>query len=191
MKVILLFKQLRHLVLCKYCVWASQFNHNFWLIFLCWVGFHIQSLSLSSSWSLVALMSYLNLILSVAKCICSQIKLFKTSNCTRRPLRHFSDNADLPGSLQTGSLPECFRRLPNFFNKILQLWNWKLQSAAKFFKHLWFFSGLIANFYHLILVINSISWKNNTVVKVTPPTKNIVLLFGQPEKVVISISLPN
>ena len=33
--------------------------------------------------------------------------------------------------------------------------------------------------------------KNNTVVKVTPPSKNIVLLFGQPEKVVISISLPN
>ena len=33
--------------------------------------------------------------------------------------------------------------------------------------------------------------KNNTVVKVTPPSKNIVLLFCQPEKVVISISLPN
>ena len=33
--------------------------------------------------------------------------------------------------------------------------------------------------------------KNNTVVKVTPPSKNIVLLFGQPEKVAIAISLPN
>ena len=33
--------------------------------------------------------------------------------------------------------------------------------------------------------------KNNTVVKVTPPSKNMVLLFGQPEKVVISISPPN
>ena len=37
--------------------------------------------------------------------------------------------------------------------------------------------------------------KNNTVVKVTPPSKNIVLLlgleFGQPEKVVISIFPPN
>ena len=33
--------------------------------------------------------------------------------------------------------------------------------------------------------------KHNTVVKVTSPSKNIVLLFGQPEKVVISISLPN
>ena len=32
--------------------------------------------------------------------------------------------------------------------------------------------------------------KNNTVVKVTPPSKNIVLSFCQPEKVVI-ISLPN
>ena len=31
--------------------------------------------------------------------------------------------------------------------------------------------------------------KNSTVVKVTPLGKNIVLLFGQPEKVVISISL--
>ena len=33
--------------------------------------------------------------------------------------------------------------------------------------------------------------KNNTVVKVTLPSKNIVLLFCQPERVVISISLPN
>ena len=41
--------------------------------------------------------------------------------------------------------------------------------------------------------------KNNTVVKVTPPSKNIViffvsfwsLFFGQPEKVVMPISLPN
>ena len=29
--------------------------------------------------------------------------------------------------------------------------------------------------------------KNNIVVKVTPPSKNIVLLFGQPEKEVISM----
>ena len=36
-----------------------------------------------------------------------------------------------------------------------------------------------------------ISHENNTVVKVTPPSKNIVLLFGQPEKVGISIYLPN
>ena len=33
--------------------------------------------------------------------------------------------------------------------------------------------------------------KNNTVVKIAPPSKNIVLLFGQLEKVVISISVPN
>ena len=33
--------------------------------------------------------------------------------------------------------------------------------------------------------------KNNTVVKVPPPSKNIVLLFGQPKAIVISISLPN
>ena len=33
--------------------------------------------------------------------------------------------------------------------------------------------------------------KNNTVVKVTTPSKDIVLLFGEPEKVTISISLPN
>ena len=36
-----------------------------------------------------------------------------------------------------------------------------LQSAAKLFEHLRFFSVLIANFYHLMLVINRINPKDN------------------------------
>ena len=45
--------------------------------------------------------------------------------------------------------------------------------------------------FFIIIYINVSHEKNNTVVKVTPPSKNMVLLFGQPEKVVISISPPS
>ena len=44
---------------------------------------------------------------------------------------------------------------------------------------------------HTIICEHNLMKKNNTVVKVTPPSKNTVLMFGQPEKVVISFSLPN
>ena len=39
--------------------------------------------------------------------------------------------------------------------------------------------------------VNKSHEKSNTVVKVTPPSKNIVFLFGQPEKAIISISPTN
>ena len=51
--------------------------------------------------------------------------------------------------------------------------------------------GKKKSLYENIMQIDVSHEKNNTVVKVTPPSKNPVLLFCQPEKVVISISLPN
>ena len=67
-------------------------------------------------------------------------------------------------SLDTYFLP-CIK--PRIFNILLQL------------QLLW----CSVNFY--------LMKKTHTVIKVNPPSKNIVLLFGQPVKVMVSISPPN
>ena len=61
---------------------------------------------------------------------------------------------------------KCNTSCDNFFQFPIDKFCVTLQSVAKLFEHLGFFSGLIVNFNHLMLVIKSIKPKDRSLINI-------------------------